>query len=61
MSPLTRTLQTACAVFGTPVEGPPPGTDDPQAAPLLMLPSDEAAALSSSGAPPFVATELCRE
>ncbi|GAQ90820.1 phosphoglycerate mutase [Klebsormidium nitens] len=61
VSPLTRTLQTACAVFGTPADEKPPSAGDQQAAPVLMLPSDEAPGFTSSGAPPFVATELCRE
>lgn len=62
VSPLTRTLQTACSVFGAPLKDPAAISDAEEDAPLLMLPTPEGRpAISSRGAPPFVATELCRE
>lgn len=57
-SPLMRTMQTAVGAFG----GPQFSEDDPS--PPLMVKDgggSEHPAISSTGCPPFMAVELCRE
>lgn len=63
VAPLTRALETAVAAFGSHQE---PWRCQPEQ--LLMVPQESAegkkaahAAISSSGCPPFLAYELCRE
>jgi broad specificity phosphatase PhoE len=61
VSPLTRTLQTAAGVFGTPgsLQNGQEATDSPLMVSGVGNPRHEA--ISSVGAPLFIANEWCRE